>query len=172
MDEKHKRIIRHELEDGWLDDDIVAAAQYLLKKDYPEIEGLNPPATTKVANIPETIPPNFVQILQIKKNHWIVISTVDCDTSKRSVNVYDSLCPPEKQQLKECNLNGHTPTYVPVQQQKGGDDCGLFAIANSVSICARKNFSELSYCQEQMRARLLQCIENERINSFPFEEAP
>ena len=73
----------------WLDDAIITAAQYSLKSQHPAIGGLQPPVlATKLAMKPQT--GEFVQILNIQRNHWMLVSTVGCQMGH--VNVYDSRC--------------------------------------------------------------------------------
>ena len=79
----------------------------------------------------------MIQILHrgdIKSGHWFNISTVDC--KEGTINWYDSiyndLDKESKQQI--CAIMKPTEKNLifqkcPVQNQVGGSDCGLFAIA-------------------------------------------
>ena len=49
--------------------------------------------------------------------------------------------------------------YVNVQQQSGGSDCGLFAIAFATCLCESQNPSLVYFCQKQMRSHLMSCFE-------------
>ena len=73
---------------SWLDDLVVTATQYLIKKQYPHMGGLQAPSLTQGLAI---TPPDkeFVQIVNIKDNHWIAISTVGCHEAA-TVRVFDS----------------------------------------------------------------------------------
>ena len=58
------------------------------KAKYPHISGLQSLVLAeKFAFIPQ--PDEFVQILNVSSNHWILISTIGCPPA--TVNVYDSL---------------------------------------------------------------------------------
>ena len=57
--------------------------------------------------------------------------------------------------------------YVNVQQQSGGSDCGLFAIAFATCLCESRNPSIVRFCQKQMRSHLMSCFEIGQISSFP-----
>ena len=57
-----------------------------------------------------------------------------------------------------------------VQQQQGGADCGLFAIANATSICFGLDPVHVTYQQCNMRDHLLKCIEANQLTPFPQEE--
>ena len=82
----------------------------------------------------------FVQILHNGHNHWLTISSVG--TTPSHILVYDSMylsagqatkqqiaCP---MRVSELNL---TLTFVDVQTQVGGSDCGVFALAFATAIC-------------------------------------
>ena len=87
--QKHLYILSSPTE--WLDDDLIAAAQHLLKKRYPAVEGLQPPAVALTGTMQQQMASKFVQILHINSNHWIVVSTLQ--SAPDSINVYDSLSP-------------------------------------------------------------------------------
>ena len=73
---------------AWLDDSLIRAAQFLLKEQFPHVGGLQSPLLgDKLAMEPQA--GEFVQILCIRKTHWICVSTVGCEPS--SINVYDSM---------------------------------------------------------------------------------
>ena len=56
----------------------------------------------------------------------------------------------------------------PVQNQMGGADCGLFAIAFAVAICFGMKPSIVIFIQEKMRCHLIECLKNETFCNFPF----
>ena len=57
-----------------LDDLMITAAQYM---QHPSIDGFQPPVLSQDFSM---IPPQeqFVQIINVNKNHWIALSTVSC----------------------------------------------------------------------------------------------
>ena len=156
----------------WLDDHAMDHAQALLKVRYPNINGLY--ATTSLALL-STLPEpaqGFVQILNVSANHWVTVSDIGCQGG--SVNIFDSL--------------GHTRTEVfieqvtgllafpgksvrlqwpDIQQQAGGSDCGLFAIANSFALCSGEGPSTVQYHQGQMRSHLFSCFQAGEVQLFP-----
>jgi len=71
---------------SWLDDLIITAAQYMLKQQHPSIDGFQPPALSQNFSM---IPPQeqFVQIINVNKNHWIALSTVGCQ--KACIKIFD-----------------------------------------------------------------------------------
>ena len=96
LHESHKKSI----EAGeWLCDNVINFCQLLLKKQYPHISGLQ---STILADIYGMNPqPNreFVQVLNVNRNHWIIISTINCPPS--TVSVYDSFHLPLSSRLKK-----------------------------------------------------------------------
>ena len=106
-------------------------------------------------------------------NHWIAISTVGCKPS--SIKIYDSLLAGGVSRhtqkliadLMQCKSKAITIEYVDVQEQKGSNDCGLFAIAFVTSICNGVDPVSQLYDQKQMRGHLLECIECEVMKPFP-----
>ena len=55
----------------------------------------------------------------------------------------------------------------PVQQQYGTADCGLFAIAFAVAVCAGSNAKTLTFEQMKMQKHLFQCLEQRKMSTFP-----
>ena len=115
----------------------------------------------------------FVQIINVRRNHWITVSSVGCP--KNSVKIYDSLPSSSltarvKQQIASicfCEEKEITVTFANVQRQQGGGDCGLFTIAFAMSLCAGEEPSTLNYAQIKLRQHLIECLENNSITSFP-----
>ena len=97
------------------------------------------------------------------------------------VNVYDSIpaysisSPSLKRQLAAI-LHTQAPSFevnfINVQRQNGLNDCGLFAIANTVSLCLGNVPYMLRYDKKQMRNHLYNCWERRCITSFPVKVIP
>lgn len=78
---------------------------------------------------------NYLQIIHSRGNHWVVASSIGC--SGGVINVYDSMyeeIDPITQEVAHNIFGNVTFNSVCVQKQKGGTDCGLFAIAFSTAI--------------------------------------
>ena len=122
---------------------------------------------------------NLIQIMYVSRSHWVCASNIGCP--KNAVNVYDSIpaysigSPSLKRQLAAI-LHTQTPSFevnfINVQQQNGSNDCGLFAIANTVSLCLRNDPHLLRYNQKQMRNHLYNCLERRSIMPFPVQVIP
>ena len=63
-------------------------------------------------------------------------------------------------------------TLLPVQQQEGTQDCGLFCIANAYSVAMGKNPRNIDYDQSRMRSHLEECFEKEELTLFPPSSVP
>ena len=60
-----------------------------------------------------------------------------------------------------------TVTRMPVQQQDGQSDCGVFSIASAYHAARGDDISWLHYDQSQMRKHLINCFEREELSPFP-----
>ena len=89
------------------------------------------------------------------------MSTVGCLPG--AINVYDSMHLGVLTSVKVIadmfsDRKFITIRQVHVQQQMGGSDCGLFAIANAAAVCNGKDPGTLVYNQKQMREHLRKCL--------------
>ena len=88
-------------------------------------------------------------------NHWITVTNIGCISSH--IKVYDSIpsgnissraiqeiCAMIFSDAKEITLN-----FPPVQSQRGGSDCGLFAIAFATTLCTGFDPVHLLYNQHR-----------------------
>ena len=56
-----------------------------------------------------------------------------------------------------------------VQQQQGGTDCGLFAIAYALSLASGEDPTHIKFKQEEMRQHLIDCLQADTMLPFPVE---
>ena len=126
------------LKDGrWLTDNVTDAAQALLKKAHPYVEGLESVALGETLAF-SVQRGEFVQVLNTGGSHWITVSNIGCKPG--TVSIYDSLPNvniPSRTKEQIASLlcaqeNTITLQLQHVQQQHGSADCGLFAIAFAV----------------------------------------
>ena len=116
---------------------------------------------------------NKVQIIYCKtRHHWIVASTSNCALGE--VRVYDSIfqySDKETEQiitsLFQFGSNKLTLKVAHSQKQKGGTDCGVFAIAFATAIAFEMNPSKLRLKQESLRAHLVTCFHKRHMSLFP-----
>ena len=161
----------------WLNDNHISAAQSLLKQQHPDVSGIQPSTLQYTQMFDIHSNREFVQCLNLADNHWTTVSTVGCVPGV--VNVYDSLNYGLTTSIKRTIANlVHTdkPTITiqraPMQLQRGGSDCGLFAIASATAICNGQSPENIQFDQSQMRPHLLKCLEDKLLMPFPSTIAP
>lgn len=155
---------------GWLTSDIIQAAQVLIKEVNPIIEGLQRPNLGRVRNF-DVVSGEFIQILHTGSDHWVCISSVGCVPGM--VNLYDSLyhdaITQEIEDQTKDLLGGHLTSlsYLPVQQQNNGSDCGVFSIAFATCLALGSDPSHTTFDIPRMRPHLLACLKDGKISMFP-----
>ena len=93
------------------------------------------------------------------------------------MNIYDSLnLEPDSGMSQICAILKYEVTIgivtvnkVPVQQQHGSVDCGLFAIANIVALCFGYEPNKILFRQDRIRNHLFSCLEAGQFSLFPFD---
>ena len=165
----HHQILKSTNE--WLDDSIITVTQSILKQQFPHVNGLQPTILGESLSM-EPQPNGFVQIVCVRGNHWICLSTIGCQPS--TMNVYDSLhgrldllTKKIVADLVQSKENEIEILYADVQRQSGASDCGLFALAFATSVCYGDYPAASSYTQSEMREHLLSCIKKGQIVRFP-----
>ena len=151
--DSHKKAILH---GNQLDDAIISFAQKLLKKQFPNNNGLQ----NKLLQAKKQVDgekSRRLQVVHCHSNHWILASTVHDDSSDR-VMIYDLLYDAVTMTVIS-GLFGPTtmPEIVEVQKQHGTADCGVFAIAFAMAICFKQELAPFN--QGSMRHQLVQCFE-------------
>lgn len=155
---------------GWLDDNIINAAQALLRKQFglPGLQNtiLGCTLTYEIMSEP------FVQILHNGQDHWLTISTIGLQSSY--INVFDSMystmssstidqiCALLFAEGKVINVQ-----FIDVDKQVNAHDCGLYAIAYVTSLCHGDDVSQMKYNIQEMRPHLLHCLETGILTPFP-----
>ena len=164
----------------WLTDDHMNHCQALLKHQFPEVDGLQSCAVFEAVghNFVGTPSGKFVQILNIKDNHWITISNIH-STNEGEIKIYDSLLTnirePHRQKflgqlgwLLHTSRPAITIEWLDVQQQKGSDACGLYAIANAYALCAKLKPQDCAWVQNHLSDWLVGCLRGGAMSSPPM----
>ena len=155
---------------GWLNDNLVSAAQTLLKKQS-QVPGLQCTALgcTMAFNIQCG---EFVQVLHDGHEHWLTVSRVG---ATEEILVYDSMYQSigtfTKKQIAAILASQQQQVVVKmmnVQRQTGGYDCGLFAIAFATAIVNGIHPTELTFKQDSMRKHLYECLNKGELTMFPL----
>ena len=158
---------------AWMTDSLMDAAQLLLKKVNPAMQGLQSVTRGITMNF-DVEPGEFVQILHNGHGQWLTISTLGNEHPQ--VEVYDSVyscCPTLCKAQIAALLSTKQPAihlkYMDVQMQAGGYDCGLFAIAFATAIVFGKQPGLFCFDQPKMREHYRKCLEQGHITMFPLK---
>lgn len=161
----------------------IAFALKILHCQFPEVEGLQCPLYQ--AKLMLRLQHNFVQILHVRGNHWIVVSNIAVK-SIDTIDVYDSLydniddesrklitsmfmepsdtaCSRENFRLPTLHIN----LVKNVPKQIGVKDCAVYAIAITTYLLHESSVP-VKLNQAIMRQHLLSCFENFKLTPFPI----
>ena len=122
----------------------ILAAHKALTEMHPTQNGLLDTSLFSEMGVWKSGPKDFIQIIHVAKSHWAGLSNVFSESG--SANLYDSLhtIPSEEGSIvrQACIMMRYSGeilkiNVVDVQVQSGFNDCGLFAIAMAIYLCAR-----------------------------------
>ena len=158
---------------GWLNDNILFAAQVLLKKTMFQIPGLQP-TTLGLTRVFEIQIEEFESILHDCLGYWLIVTTIGTK-ERNEIIEYDSLCPPpvgtyiqrEIAALMFCKANKICAMIMDIQLQYGVCDYGLFAIAFSTAQENGFYLAILTFDQKTMRKHLCHCLSEKHLTMFP-----
>ena len=155
---------------GWLTDKIITTAQMLMLQHFPNMAGLQPPLEVFSVDVQSG---EFVQIINVRNNHWCVVSTVGCE--KGVVNVYDSLY----SSVSDCmthliasmvssSASNLVVRMMDVERQSNGSDCGVLAVAYIFDIGSGFYPRMVKFNHKLIRQHLVTCLENCHFSRFPL----
>ena len=114
----------------------VGFAQQLLKRQFPHLNGLQPTVLQAKKTLGVRKPlPNQLQVIHSRGNHWILASNIGC--ANGDVNIYDSVYSSvDKATIAVITqlFQSSAVKMVKSPKQKGGTDCGVFAIATATAL--------------------------------------
>ena len=152
-----------------LDDLVINSVQILLKKQFPNLLGLQ--STLLQSSDQGGMKENHsqVQVIHSRGNHWIVASTIHAECGV--VQVYDSIYSTVDDETRSSIKNLFIPLssiqLIEVQKQVGGKDCGLFSCAISTALACGLEPETLSFNQAAMHPHLIHCLEQKEMSVFP-----
>ena len=175
--------------DLWLNDLHMDTVSQLLKRQFPTLQGLESIITSMHFGIePIDFNQDFIQILTSGGDHWVMITNIGVDSSRRDreVILYDSMIlfdrgsqttvtPSPSVTKGACQLiaadenqSSSTITFSirSCEQQKNGTDCGLFAIGNSILV-AHGLMPERTKYVGNLREEFLEMVK--RGEAVPFQ---
>lgn len=145
-----------------MDDDIILEVHLNLKKIDPTMQGLQDPLLGPFRQFRRVSNP-FVWILHRGNHHWVCISSTGCSDS--IVNLYGSLYQnviSKEVEDQAINLVGADSfsglNVVPIQQQRNGSDCGVFAAAFVTALVHGVPASLLEFDTTKLRNHLCECL--------------
>ena len=164
---------------GWLNDTHMEYFCALMRTQFPHIICHDTFDYQVLAGFPPAKGKKFIQIVHSGTDHWAVLTNqgVSEENSNSQVIVYDSLVQLQGKtkclvkpavewqacQLLKRGTDPHPEPIVvhtfPCQQQNNGYDCGVFALANAISLAFNLKPEEISYT-ENMRTELLEMLLN------------
>ena len=155
--------------DEWLNDQLMDAAQKLI------CEEIGTPFTfqTVLNSQKKDVEPyreEHIQLLHDGRNHWILSF---CSNGR--VQVCDSLNTAltrssrkaTRSLYKDYFSGDEVISFLPVQRQPDGYNCGLFAIAFAAEILDGKSPSEAIFSVDEMRGHFISCLETQKLSPFP-----
>lgn len=164
-----------------LADDVISEWVKLLLKKHdkmPNIQGLHPPAVAKIGLEPYDLTKKglYVQILHyaLPSKHWVVVSF-----DGRSINYYDTnkitrnKVPDEiKKQIgyitKSSTAEMIKITMKHVEEQKGVNTCGLYALSVATDLCVLGQVEQSEICVlGEMRQHVAHCLLRDEVKTFP-----
>ena len=105
--------------------------------------------------------------------HWLTVSSIGY--ADGHIQVFDSLPSGDvptrtKEQIAAMLFTSNNQIILQfpnVQVQRGSADCGLFAIASAMPLCAGEDPCSTNYIQHDLRHHLVTCFEENRMSLFP-----
>ena len=157
-----------------LTDKHIHFAQSIIKSQYPSLGGLHSTLLQEKPYLRGCRTANTIQIVYCKKRrHWVTVSTKWCNGDE--VAVYDSLFTRLDAETRATIMKmfglkrARVIVMMPMQQQDGSTDCGVFAIATMTSLALDEDPSGITYKQVELRHHLLKCISEGKLTYFPRE---
>ena len=155
---------------AWLNDRIMNTVQKLICKtlgadeDYQSVLNVQ-----KRWGVPYCAVKNeHIQLLNAGSEHWLFTFCSNgkiqiCDSLKPSLSRVNRKC--VHALYKNC-VKEFIVSFLPVQKQTDGHNCGSFAIAFEAEIVDGKSPMEACFDVERMRGHLINCLENKFLILF------
>lgn len=161
----------------WLSDSHIVAAQNILKKQFPAVDSLvSPLLGTSIIGFDSAIH-GAVQIHNVDMSHWV--TSTGGILAAHNVDLFDSLSGGVvKRQLRRQLVHLYSAladedgaiqvTVKPVQQQRlGKGNCGPFSIAFATSVCYGIDPSTFSFSERSLRQHIREGFETGSLQPFP-----
>ena len=113
---------------------------------------------------------NYIQLLHAVSSHWLLAFS-----SSGTVQVCDSLRINLTLVSKQCLRSLYQPllkngklevTFLPVEKQIYGFNCGLFALAYASILLDGKSPTDFRFFVKEMRAHHIKCLKDVKVSSY------
>lgn len=173
-----------------LTDEDISLAHNILQKQFPHIDGLQSPLLSQTNGfIP--IQHEGIQIHHVpERSHWVTSTSfgqglsvndskqagfqLSTSLSHQLALIYRLAVEDDDSEAEDeddcCPINLFVEMPY-VQQQRGGTDCGVFAIAFAVHLAFGDNLATLQFDQALMRRHLLKCFQKKEMTPFPQQRS-
>ena len=171
-----KEIIQEIRDKGYLNDRVIHAAMYIIRKAFPNSGGMRDTVHQYKTNLPYDHRTG-IQLLHVKPNHWVCSHK----NTKGEYIIMDSLNKgPTDHIIRDIEtLHQSTPSHgtispgppkiihVPVTQQTG-PTCAIHSIANGVSWLWEKDPSTITWEADKIHDHLISWFQNPSLNQAPM----
>ena len=163
----------------WLNDNIIHAAQQLLKRTFAGMEGLKSPQLGNNLTFKHiSTRSRYLQVLHINGNHWICVSNIGLYSQEPVTDrtfIYDSFVPDNiecQTKLQICSFVRPSSSsfrfeMMNIMVQQNTFDCGLFAIANMTEVAYGGHPGRCVWDTNKLREHLIACLEEQYLVPFP-----
>ena len=159
-------------ETAWFNDRIMDAAQKIICKalglEYQSVLNIQNRSSSPFYPV---IHDEHLQILHDGSNHWLLSFSSNgrvqiCDSLGNTLSRLSMKC--IKSLYKHCVNDGRlSMTFLPVQKQSDGYNCGPFAIAYAAEVLDGKSPIDARFDVSKMRDHVMLCLENKVLTPFP-----
>ena len=159
---------------AWLNDKIMDASQILICKALGTQDYQSVLYCQKRVKPYKAVTDEYIQLLHNGINHWFQsfcsnsrVQVCDSLNSTLTLTSRKSIQSLYKNVGQKNDSGNVRVTFLPVQKQPDGYNCGLFTVAFAVEILAGKSPIEALFDVAQMRDHLIFCLEQGALTPFP-----
>ncbi len=107
-----------------------------------------------------------------ERHHWITTALINGDVHLFDSSYEGQLTPSAELQIVQMyqpliDQHGLVMTVVPIQQQEGSNNCGLFSIAAAYHAAKGNDIAAITFNENRMRSHLIQCFQRQKVTAFP-----
>ena len=163
---------------GWLNGTLIDTAMDIIHFQFPQLACLQSSALAVELNFRKHHDP-FIQIInrspEYGGSHWLTITNINCEPGEINIcdSAFDDL--PTMETMAICSLIDPpgmqvTVNILDVMQQNNSYDCGMYAIANMVTLAFGRDVTAQRYDRRKLRSHLFNCLERKEFTLFPKKE--